>query len=67
VAVKIEDGGPRALPSTVMEILRVLGVGTREMAGMRELTIERHVRNCRGDVVGYMRPCFELEKASGAI
>ncbi len=67
VAVKIEDGGARALPSTVMEILRVLGAVTPEIAGMRELAIERPVRNCRADVVGYMRPCFELEKASGTI
>ena len=67
VAVKIEDGGARAIPSAVMEILRVLGVGTSEMACMRELAIERHVRNCRGDVVGCMRPCFDLEKTSATI
>ncbi len=62
VAIKIEDGGARAIPSTVMEILRVLGAITPEMAGVRELAIERPVRNCRGEVVGYMRPCFELEE-----
>lgn len=67
IAVKIEDGGARALPSTVVESLRVLGAVTPEMSGMRELAIERPVRNCRGDVVGYMRPCFELERASGTI
>ncbi len=67
VAVKIEDGGARALPSVVMETLRVLGTLTPEMAGMRELAIERPLRNCRGDVVGCIRPCFELEEASGTI
>jgi len=67
VAVKIEDGGARALPSSVMETLRALGMLTPQMASMRELAVERPVRNCRGDVVGHMRPCFELEKGSGTI
>ncbi len=67
VAVKIEDGGARALPSAVMETLRVLGAITLQMAEARELAVERPVRNCRGDVVGYTRPCFELERAAGSI
>lgn len=67
VAVKIEDGGARALPSAVMGVLRVLGAVTPETVGARELAVERPVRNCRGDVVGYIRPCFELEGASGTI
>ena len=67
MAIKIEDGGARALPSAVMQALAALDLLTPDMASRRELAIERPVRNCRGDIVGYMQPCFELEEVGGAI
>jgi L-asparaginase II len=64
VAVKIEDGGPRAVAIVVVEALRQIGALTAEHIG----TLGRHarppVRNYRDEFVGMARPIFDLRTAS---
>jgi len=63
VAVKIEDGHKRAVGPAVVEFLTSLG-----MLGGQELSEldDRHicmVKNTRGEVVGEIRPRFQVERA----
>ena len=63
VAVKIEDGGVRAAPVVVLEVLRQLGALSD--AQMEELAVHGNpvVRDYRGEIVGEGRPLFDLAPA----
>jgi L-asparaginase II len=64
IAVKIEDGNPRALGPAVVEALYQLGVITgsesESLASLRRPIVHNH----HGRGVGEMRPVFRLEKVS---
>jgi L-asparaginase II len=64
VAVKIEDGNPRALGSVVVEALHQLGVITG--SELESLAPIHHpiLHNHHGRAVGEIRPVFRLEKVS---
>lgn len=63
ITVKVEDGGSRAIPRLVLEILRQLGY---DLSGHPLLLpFERgEVRNNRGELVGRILPVFTLDWAS---
>ncbi|MEA4882687.1 MAG: asparaginase [Clostridia bacterium] len=67
VAVKIEDGGARALPTAVMEVLREIGAADEKMLTAPDTAVERPIQNHRGDAVGRMSACFYLHEFSGAL
>lgn len=60
VAVKIEDGNPRATPIAVVEALRQLGALTDSQLDALAGYARPLVRNYRGEVVGEGRPVFAL-------
>ena len=63
VCVKVEDGTPRATGPTVIEAIRQLGVaGERQVQELAEFS-RPAVKNCRGEIVGEIRACLELEAA----
>lgn len=63
IAVKIEDGGSRAVAVTVLEVLRQLGeIAEPELDTLGDLA-RSPVRNYRDEIVGEARPVFELQRA----
>lgn len=63
VAVKIEDGHKRAIGPAVVEFLKRLGLLSGDE--LKELD-DRHfsvVTNTRGEIVGEIRPAFQVERA----
>jgi L-asparaginase II len=54
IALKIEDGGPRAVGPTLTRILEILGEEPASLAA----TAREAIRNHAGDVVGEIRPAF---------
>ena len=64
MAIKIEDGNPRALGAIAVEALSQLGVITGADAESLASTHHPVVRNHHGWAVGEMRPVFRLEKVS---
>jgi L-asparaginase II len=64
IALKVEDGDPggRARCPAVLEVLRQLGVLDEQMLEALAKYRRPAVRNVRGDVVGEIRPCFELPR-----
>ncbi len=61
VCVKVEDGTARGTGPAVIETLRQLGVASeKQVAELAEFS-RTPVRNCRGEVVGEIRACLELE------
>jgi len=62
IAVKIEDGGARAVAPAVLEVLRQLEALTDvEVAQLQEYA-RPPVRNYRDEIVGEARPVFELQR-----
>lgn len=59
VAIKVADGGPRALGCIVVAVLQQLGV-MQSLAGLADL-VEIPLRNARHRQVGVIRPAFTLE------
>jgi L-asparaginase II len=55
VAVKVEDGNPRALPAVLLSLLRRLGVLEGKLAGELAALERPAVLNTRGAVVGEVR------------
>ena len=64
IAIKIEDGNARAMGPAVVEVLRQLGVISRDEAETLASLHHPTVRNHHGWDVGEMRPAFRLEKVS---
>jgi len=64
VAFKISDGdlSDRARPVVALEILRQLGILTDELAAGLSMYLPRPLYNWRKLEVGFIRPCFILEK-----
>lgn len=64
IAVKIEDGGPRAINPVVNEVLRQLGIGTDgPLEALAEYT-NPPIKNMSGNVVGRIETPFLLAKTS---
>ncbi|NIM28063.1 MAG: asparaginase [Gammaproteobacteria bacterium] len=68
IAIKIEDGDPpsRIRAAVIVEVLRQLGVATREdtaLGSELEGIARATERNFRGLVVGHYTPVFRLEQA----
>ncbi|MBW2058027.1 MAG: asparaginase [Deltaproteobacteria bacterium] len=66
VAIKIEDGSLRAMPPVVVETLAKLGVLGQEELNELEQYHHPRVTNHRGEIVGEVRPTFDLTKADGS-
>lgn len=67
LAVKIEDGGPRAIYAVVNEVLRQLGIGTEgPLAKLAEYT-NPVVTNMSGTVVGRIETRFALERQQASL
>jgi L-asparaginase II len=63
VAVKIADGGERARPGVVMDILRQMGaLSAAELEALHEFH-RPAVLNALGDAVGAIVPGVELDEA----
>ncbi len=63
LALKIEDGDDhRARPTVVIEALRQLGVLSREELDAVARFARFPIKNRRGDIVGEVRPDFELSR-----
>jgi L-asparaginase II len=62
IAIKIEDGSPRATSVVTMEVLRQLGIGSEEVFANLEEYVQAPVLNARNDKIGVMKPNFQLEK-----
>lgn len=67
VAIKVEDGGRRAVEVALIHTLHALGALTDEEA--RALRAHGHpdVRNTRDEIVGELRPAFDLTPATTLI
>lgn len=64
LALKIADGDDhRARPTVVIEALRQLGVYDDQALGAISSHARLPIRNRRGEVVGEVRPCFELNRS----
>ncbi len=65
LALKIEDGDDhRARPTAVIEALRQLDVLTDDAISLVAMYSRFTIRNRRGDIVGEVRPAFNLKFAS---
>lgn len=63
VAVKIHDGGDRALGPVVVEVLRQLAILSEEdLNGPAKRYVRPEVRNARDIVTGHVVTCFKLRK-----
>lgn len=62
IAIKIEDGSPRATSVVTMEVLRQLGIGNEEIYAKLAEYVNAPVLNARNDKIGVIRASFQLEK-----
>jgi L-asparaginase II len=62
IAIKVEDGSPRATSVVTMEVLRQLNIGTEEIFAKLEEYVHAPVLNARNDQIGVIKPNFMLEK-----
>jgi len=65
IGIKIEDGSLRGLTPTVVEVLRSLGVLTREELSLLKTYHYPQISNYRKETVGRVRPTFELRVGEG--
>ncbi len=65
IGLKIEDGGFRALAPTIVEVLKQLGAITKNQLRSLETYHYPTVLNYRQEVVGKIRPSFELRESDG--
>ncbi|WP_442598474.1 asparaginase [Neobacillus sp. D3-1R] len=63
IAIKVEDGTPRATSVVTMEVLKQLGIGNEEMFAELEEYVHVPVLNARQDKIGVVKANFQLEKA----
>lgn len=62
VAVKIADGGQRAIGPAVIETLKQMGLLNKKQIGRMNKFSQPIIKNFRGDEVGYVRAEFELKR-----
>lgn len=62
VAVKIADGGQRAIGPAVIETLKQMGLLNKKQIGRMNKFSHPIIKNFRGDEVGYVRAEFELKR-----
>jgi L-asparaginase II len=60
IALKVEDGSPRALPPYVVALLRELDLISEDDLGALHAFVFPEMRNTCGDVVGTLRPVVSL-------
>ncbi|TJY41117.1 asparaginase [Cohnella pontilimi] len=65
IAVKIEDGGARAIYAVVNEVLRQLGIGAGGALDALSEYTNPPIHNMAGKVAGEIRAEFKLRKAKG--
>ncbi|KJS88877.1 MAG: hypothetical protein JM58_00190 [Peptococcaceae bacterium BICA1-8] len=58
IAVKIEDGGARALAPVVLKVLDDLGILTEQDKEALETYYHPQIRNFRGEIIGTIRTAF---------
>lgn len=61
IAVKLEDGGPRAVYAVVNEVLRQLGIGTDGPLQVLAAYTNPPVHSMSGTIVGSIAACFTLD------
>lgn len=62
IAIKVEDGSPRATSVVTMEVLKQLGIGDEEIYSKLETYVNAPVLNARNDQIGVVKANFLLEK-----
>jgi L-asparaginase II len=62
IAIKVEDGSPRATSVVTMEVLKQLGIGDEEMFTKLASYVNAPVLNARNDQIGVIKANFVLEK-----
>jgi L-asparaginase II len=62
MAVKIADGGQRAIGPAVIETLRQMGLLSRKQIGRMNKFSHPIIKNFRGDEVGFVKAEFKLRK-----
>ncbi|MGL5711967.1 MAG: asparaginase, partial [Paraclostridium sp.] len=62
IAVKVEDGSGKARACATMEVLRVLNLISEEELSKLSKFAKPTLLNARKDIIGEMRPSFELKK-----
>lgn len=63
IAIKVEDGSPRATSVVTMEVLKQLGIGDEEIYSKLESYVNAPVLNARNDKIGVIKANFQLEKS----
>ncbi len=62
IAIKVEDGSPRAISAVTMEVLKQLGIGDDSIYRQLETYAEPIVKNMREEQVGSVKAEFTLNK-----
>jgi L-asparaginase II len=63
IAIKVEDGAPRATSVAAMEVLKQLGIGDQQIFEVLKDYVIAPVLNARNDTIGIIKADFVLEKA----
>jgi L-asparaginase II len=63
IAIKVEDGAPRATSVAAMEVLKQLGIGDQQIFEVLKDYVIAPVLNARNDTIGTIKADFVLEKA----
>lgn len=63
IAIKVEDGAPRATSVAAMEVLKQLGIGNEQIFEALKDYVIAPVLNARNDTIGIIKADFVLEKA----
>jgi L-asparaginase II len=66
IALKVEDGSPRALPSAAVALLRELDLISEDDLGALHAHVFPELRNTLGEVVGQLRPAISLRGPDAA-
>ncbi|SDP13592.1 asparaginase [Paenibacillus sp. yr247] len=67
IAIKIEDGGARAVYAVMNEVLRQLGIGTDGALELLKTYTNPEVKSMKGKVVGSIQAEFLLNKISDVV
>ena len=67
VAIKVEDGGRRAVEVALLRTLNVLGAVTDDEAEALRAHGRPKITNTRAEIVGELRPAFELTIAGSGV
>ncbi len=67
VAIKVEDGGRRAVEVALLHTLNALGAVTDDEAEVLRAHGRPEIKNTRDEVVGELRPAFDLNTAGSGV